>query len=635
MPLRTAIIDAQKALYRNGSLVSLGVPRGLGLAHCPIVDRGELLEQRALKVSDVIPPQPKVRPPKIEVWLNKTLIKLTWQAGEFCSLGTRFFAGSQGVEAYCQSYGERVFRISLRVLVDKVISDLRIFVYGQDTKVEVEYAAERYPCLVTLTPQVGTLITLADGKTPGTDNLEELGWMLGGVIDTTLPAGSAEQYASEVDAEVQYRHKPGPLSLIWRSIDFVVQPIDSDEQYGPPLVLERGKWAPLFDGSVETKEQVEGELEKFYRQRIYQRSGWATYGDWPHVPGQKSRCRMNGHYFHCTALLRALVRAECPVEWHKKAQVAFTYVRDMCWMSGHGLQSHGKGLTPWSGPFSTNGHWVDSEALAMAYLVLGDTFAKRTYDEWLAKFTMPTLPGRESAVAKRMCDVAFIMTGQTVWRERADELQTKLLADIEAGVQLTGPLWHPEWCDKVILKDQQRVEYWINAKAYPILNAWRPQQREADGSLIPDNVGPTGEGGLLLLMHRLRTGERIYGSNQCDNRRAEPISTRIWVEKKDDKPLELHIRLGRRIKGDIHPTSLRVYDPTSKCVFECADIRKPYLAASEDAAGFPILEGELEIPGPRGKWRVDLSSHALACYVPVSDWEEKQEGSGWKFPAYE
>ena len=70
-------------------------------------------------------------------------------------------------------------------------------------------------------------------------------------------------------------------------------------------------------------------------------------------------------------------------------------------------------------------------------------------------------------------------------------------------------------------------------------------------------------------------------------------------------------------------------------MFECTDIRKPYLAQSEDAAGFPILEGELELPGPRGKWRVDLSSHALAVYEKVSDWNEWQEGESFTFPAYE
>jgi hypothetical protein len=453
--------------------------------------------------------------------------------------------------------------------------------------------------------------------------------MLGGVIDTTLPAGSAEQYASEVTAEVQYRQK----GVVWRSIDFVVQPQDSDEQCGPPLVLERGKWSPLFDGSVETKTQVEYELATFYRQRVFQRSGWCAWGNFSHVPGEKFRSNYADHYFTVTALHRAVVRGEFPAMWHKMAQAVGIHTRDHAWLKGQ--KSHAKGLAMFSGPYSANGHWCDSESLAMQWLVYGDTFAKRTYDEWLGFFYMPTAPGRESCVAKRMCDVAFLMTGDKKWAERAAELQTKLLADIESGKQITGPLWHPEWCDKVILKDQRRPEGIINAKAFPILNDWRPQQRDASGAIIPDNCGPCGEGHLLLQMHRLRPGERIYGSNQCSNMAAEPVSTRIWVEKKDDKPLELHIRLGHRISGDIHPTSLRAYDPSSKCVFECTDIRKPYLAESEDAAGFPILEGELEIPGPRGKWRVDLSSHALMLYAPVSDWPEVQEGSGFKFPAYE
>ena len=168
--LRTCIIDAQKALYRNGSLVSLGVPRGLGLAHCPIIDRGELWEQRKLTISDVVPTQPKVKPPRIEVWLNRNLIAMPWQAGEFCALGTRFFAGAQGVEMVCQSYGVQIFRINFRALVDKVIDDLRIVVYGQDNHVFVEYAAERYPCPVLPIP-IGSKITLCDGITPGTDNL--------------------------------------------------------------------------------------------------------------------------------------------------------------------------------------------------------------------------------------------------------------------------------------------------------------------------------------------------------------------------------------------------------------------------------------------------------------------------------
>jgi hypothetical protein len=631
MALRTAIIDASKALYRNGQLVSLGVPRGLGLAHVSIIDRGETWEQRTLKTSDVIPTAEPTEPPNMEVWVNKKLIPLTWTTGELTALGSRSFGSGPGVEMVVQSFGSDIFRVNFRTLVDKVISDLRIFVYGVQYSVSVEYAAERYPCKVEVVKKVGTKITLCDGVTPGTDNLEECGWMLGGVIDTALPAGSAEQYASEVTAEVQYKQR----GQCWRSIDFVVQPKDSDEQYGPPLVLERGKWSPLFDGSVETKAHVEGELAHFYAERVYQRRGWAKFGDWPHVPGQKSRCNYNDHYFTVTALHRAVVRSRHPHEWHDLATIAGTYSRDMCWLKGQ--KTHGKGLAPWSGPYGCNQHWVDSESLAMQWLVYGDTFAKRTFDEWVANFYMPAAnaEGRELCVCKRMCDVAFLMTGDKKWAERADELQKKLLADIEAGKQITGPLWHPEWCDKTILKDQRRPEGVINGKAYPILNDWRPQQRDASGALIPDNCGPCGEGHLLLQMHRLRTGERIYGANQCAHTAAEPVSTRIWVDKRDDKPLALTVRLGHRISGDIHPTSLRVYEPHGTLEYQCDDIRG-FCTRGQDAAGFPILQfNPAMITGPRGKWRVDLSSHALAVYANVSDWPEWQEGTAFKFPAYE
>lgn len=620
--LRNLIHDADKQVYRSGQLFGVGVPIGLGMARLSIVDRGEQWEQRAA-TGAALPPRVVGAPPAIEVWVNGASVPLTPKRGP----ASWSFDGP-GVECFAQYFDRGIYRFSLRVLVDKPITDLRINIAGQSYIVTVEHAAERFPCDVRSVP-AGTVITLCDGKTPGTDSAEELGWMLGGIINTTLPPGVADKFAAEITATDQYGHR----GVVWRSIDFVVQPQGSDEQLGPPLILERGKWAPLFNGSVEDKTAVELDLLEFYHARVYSRKGWATFGDWPHIPGDPYRTRYNDHYFSITALYRATVRSRVSQKmWHDMARVASTFVRDMCWKDGS--KSHGKGLAPWSGPWSVNMHHVDSESLLMAWLVDGDEFALREYKKWLAAFTMPTTPGRDSRAAKRMCDVAFAYTGDQVWRDRATQIQDVELTREENDEPVTGRLWHPEWCDKTILKDRRRPEGIINAQAFPILQAWRPQQRDNKTfALVPDNCGPMGEGHLLLQMHALRTGEAIYGADIGDPRVATRPSTSIIIDKRDDRPLLLHLRLGQRIGGDLHQTSVRVYDPAGKLAWVVEAI--PLARTGEDAAGFPVVDYRCGVEGPRGLWRVDVASYALALYAPISEWREHQEGSGWKFPAYQ
>lgn len=627
--LRYAIVDADQTLHCDGQAYSRGIARGLGLAHVPIVDRGQRWEQRPDQATE---PRPALdaEPPRIEVWINKRLTALAWKTSESCAAGCRSVADATGIEAYAQAFSPDVWRVSLRVRVEreKPVSDLRIFIYGQEQQVTIEHQAERFPCVLSQVKRVGWLITLADGKSPGTANLEELGWMLGGTIDPVPPAGAIELgYDSEVAADVQRRG----INALWRSIDFVVQPPGGQASFGPPLVLERGKWAPLFAGDLETKRDLETQLARQYASLVYSRQGWATFGDWPHEPltDSKYRIRQNNHYFTVCALYRATVRSQTPELWSDMARVAAAYTRDCCWKGG--WQSHGKGLTPYSGPWGVAEHWVDSESLLMAWLVDGDLFAKTTYDAWRAAWRAPQRPARESCVAKRMADVAHAYTGEAVWRERADTIQNSVLADIDAGKPGTGYLWHPEWCDRLILKSERRPEGIINARAWPEPQFW--QKPDINGKLqrVPSGAGPIGDGHQLLLMHCTRYIPKVYGANVGDPRDPKRYSTRIIVDKRDAKPLDLHLLIDNRIRGGLHQTGVRVYDPSGKLAYDNQAIelgkRQPW------QYGLSLFRFDTSVAGPRGKWTVDVSSYALMLFAPVSDWREAQQGTEFTFAA--
>lgn len=609
--LRFAIIKEGWHVKRNGVAYGNGVSRGCGLAAVNIVDKGESWTQ-ASGTPVITPFTPIV--PTIEVYKNGALV------------------ASPLIE---MEHWNGATRVSFRIQCTKSVptTDLRLIIQG-NYKVTVENQVERYPCAVSLIRGGGTLITLCDGVSVSPNsNYEEAGWCLGGTIDLTLPPGSVTSgyEADGIAAASQYSQN----TPIWRSIDFIVQPTTKFEAFGAPLVIERDAWSDLFDATLEDKLELERELHTQYKSLINERRGWVAYGDFPHTPGSQYRCHMNDHYFHTTALFRAVVKSPTPDLWDKIARAAFTYVRDIAWYIG--FKAHGKGMAPWSGDFTNRDHWVNSESLLMAWLLYGDEFARQEFETWMASYTAPTGVARDACVLKRMCAVAFAYTANATWTTRENSIRTSVLAAITAGTPGSGYLWHPEWCEKRIFPTDPRPEGIINARKFPVLNSAQRRQRTTvilDGfPIVRNGPGPIGEGHLLMQMHALSLKPHFYPTNVGDETDPERPSLTLQIYKWDAEPLILDLRVAQAIQGSMYNVGVRIYNPSDVVVFDNEDVT---LGAVEyDEAGFGFYRFTHSQAGAAGLWTVDITSYAVMVYKPVSNWlETVVDAAPYDFPAY-
>lgn len=295
------------------------------------------------------------------------------------------------------------------------------------------------------------------------------------------------------------------------------------------------------------------------------------------------------------------------------------------------------------------GHWVDSSALLFAWILDADRWAKDGYDLWLDNVVFPTSGTRReanSALVQAMDAYEYKPNPTTL---AAIKGLGKKLSSVDITSQRPGPLWHPTWLsryhemfpddadfNKFIVESADKSGTGIEginnmslcATAYGMTGDEEYLLRHAGNMDIVknrlysdpggewDNFGlPPGPGGMdqhfmaqwprfLHMLHNAKINlmpevieSANYFNSYCRFNHNGDIASRgstVLVYQPDgDTSTQITADAITMKGGDIHATSLHVYDPAGQELI--TDLRMPFKTRYQRPSGWGVRREQYDL----------------------------------------
>lgn len=349
---------------------------------------------------------------------------------------------------------------------------------------------------------------------------------------------------------------------------------------------------------------------------------------------------------------------------------------------------HCKSHVPWGGeaygmPQSDShsglvGHWVDPDGLLYAWLIDANRWSKDGYELWLRGLKeVRTLPEggtkREINTTLSRALVAYDYTH--------DPTMLPAIYGMAAGLrgaplatQQPGALWEPLWPARYVerTRDPEYRQFVLNssrqtrelagiealglsALAYKLSgdkqlllrhSNWlydltRSLHKERDPLYNNFGLGPgpLGDGFLSLQWPYFKTalrhakikqlalipepGDYLHGVSRFDDTR-EQCGCDVLVLKQRDEAWQIKLAVHALSGGDLHPVSVRMFDPRGRVQVLTPRLDREKLASVVRASGRDAKEIIWDIPadGQLGIYRILIRGYEIGVMQPLTKWPE-------------
>ncbi len=325
------------------------------------------------------------------------------------------------------------------------------------------------------------------------------------------------------------------------------------------------------------------------------------------------------------------------------------------------------------------GHWVDSSALLFAWILDADRWAKDGYDLWLDNVVFPTSGVRReanSALIQAMDAYEYRPDATTL---AAIQGLGKSLSSVDVASQRPGPLWHPTWLsryhemfpddadfNKFIVESADKLGAGIEgissmalcATAYDITGDEEYLLRHAGSMDIVkkrlysdaggewDNFGLSpGPGGMdqhfmaqwprfLYTLHnaKIKSMPEVmepanYFNSYCrfnNNGDIASRATTILVYQPDgDSSTQITADAVTMAGGDIHSTSLHVYDPVGQELI--TDTRMGFKTRYQRPSGWGVRREQYDLQTvDSGIYKIKYATYQIGMFKKMTGLAECQ-----------
>jgi hypothetical protein len=356
--------------------------------------------------------------------------------------------------------------------------------------------------------------------------------------------------------------------------------------------------------------------------------GQFTFGDFPMLAGSLYRIRCPNHYHHVGTTWKHFLRTR-DQDFLTRAREYHGIWRDLACLGG-GF-AHGKGLLPWI-EGSASGHWVEPEALRLAWQVDGDRFSKDKYEQYRPFLASQSREAKNNLV---QAERHAAYTGKDY------SAQIKALRDRIESIPLIdhGAGWfqQPYWASKAFL-DREMPTDMIRVAGYytliPSVTVGNPERHFAwlsrYGIDKPIAFGPN-DGNLALQwgdyleavrkkfpnMQPLPVAAEM-GDYPLRMSRTETYTDQVGVEvifNKPAGPLKFQVQ-GHAFTGSPHTALFRLKKPNGVIDVLAARIPTDKMIMRPSARGG--YGADFTIDGPSGVYSLLINSYEAGIYGPIT-----------------